>query len=102
MSQQAPVILLNGSPDIAVPIQYVYKKRTFPMLDTTEIPNVDSEFHDALVNGGMYYGFKFLKSARMAEQKVLFEDDIKKGKVFYDDSAKPDHFSYSDEALAVI
>jgi hypothetical protein len=102
VSEKAPTVILSGTPDPVELIEYEYHRKTFPLLDETEVPNIPQQFFDALVIGGMKYGFEYLGSPRDVQLSAQFEAEMKKAALYWDVSYKPDRFSFGAEAYARI
>jgi len=98
-SKGAPTILIDGAPATIANAEYLYKRRTYPLQNDDEIPNVDRQFFDVLVVGGMLYGYEYLDDDRQLNQKQLFELQIKDAVSFYDSAERPEYMEWADEAF---
>jgi len=98
-SKAAPIIWIDGAPVDITTIEYLYKRRTYPMQGDTECPNVDRQFLDAIVSGGVLYGYQYLDDDRQQSQKALFELQIRDAVAFYDSSERPDAMEWAEESF---
>lgn len=98
-SEQAPTVVFDGIHQTrSQVISYTYKRRTYPMQNNNEVPNIDRQFWDALVVGGMVYGYEFLGDDRQNSQLQLFDKQIKEAWAFFDSDDRPEAMEWSVEA----
>lgn len=99
VSEQAPTIVVNASSQTTSEIlSYTYKRRTYPMQNDQEVPNIDRQFWDSLVIGGMAYGYEFLDDQRQPSQLALFDKSIKEAWAFYNSDEQPEAMEWSVDA----
>lgn len=99
VSEQAPTVVFDAiNQTRSQVISYTYKRKTYPMQNDNEVPNLDRQFWDILVIGGMLYGYEFLGDDRQTIQQQLFDKAIRESWAFFDTDERPEAMEWSVEA----